>query len=364
MSRVACSSKDYKRFTKINGGLFGNSNSFVTIGIKEWKYMSKRKRTVIILIIMGVILSFLLKAGCIAACDWVMEPPTDEGTYKLDEDVDTLVVMPFSYDSPAETKCMIVKNESLINIWKSSHRWTNQYAVCCDEYTTHKIYAYKNHNQIYKKPYASWNKGYNNLLFTFCQNALVVAANLSGEWMYRVGVPIGTDVSALTEELEEKEKWYVIDENAVGEDEAYIKLSYVTEADDGEESSYYRRYALGEFEPDNILIRAKEAADEIKIPYVYASVDGRRSIPDRNTRIFIRTMKMPLSRTLTKEEVAEYKEKINMLYPAGDVVFETNCLDGEKLCIVANKKLSEDERAELSEKYGMMFELDKDPEYK
>ncbi len=322
--------------------------------------MKKHRRSLVILIILGVLLTQL---GCITACDRCSAAGRDYGVYELDKEVDTLIVIPFSYDTPDETKCMLVKSKPVINSWKGAHLWTDSEAICCDEYTTHEINAYNDHERVYSMSYSSWYNGYNNPLFQISQGGLVTAMSFSGRWMYKVGAPVGTELSDLQEKLEKNEKWYVVDDPHSSDEEAYIRVSHKVETDSDDENANdnLKRYMLGEFSSDDYFLPFKEMADEMDIPYTDAFVDGRREIPNAKIHKFIRTLEMPLSRTLTKKEVNEIAKKCEELYPDGSLTFETNCLDGMKFLVVTKKRLSAEGREILSEKYGIIFAVDSEP---
>ena len=113
--------------------------------------------------------------------------------YAIDEDIDRLVVAPFSYDELYETKCLLIDSPRMIEQWKKAHKWTDAYAICCDEDTTHKITALCDGERVTAKSY-SIHKAYNNFWFGYLQGRLArrLDMSLAPDWQYLVRTADGS----------------------------------------------------------------------------------------------------------------------------------------------------------------------------
>lgn len=170
------------------------------------------KRTCGCLVIV-FLFTFAMPFGCysVSAC-LEEELGGGEENYIIDEDIDRLIVLPFNYIAPEQTKCLIIDSRSSIRIWKDSHKWTNGYAICCDEDTTHEIIAFNGFDEVRSASYSSY-KGYSNLEFNLVQSIFASRMELSADpqWQYKILAHDDTSFEELRNLLDEQEGWFAYD---------------------------------------------------------------------------------------------------------------------------------------------------------
>ena len=162
----------------------------------------------------GLFISFVLPLGCYSACSACVGDPEGDGVghYAIDEDIDRLLVLPFDYFTPDETRCLMIDSKGSIRSWKNSHKWTDSYAICCDEDTTHEIIAFNGFDEVRDASYSSY-KMYSNLEFNLMQSILVSRMETSAEpqWQYVMIASEDMDFEALRDMLYEQEGWFAYD---------------------------------------------------------------------------------------------------------------------------------------------------------
>lgn len=163
---------------------------------------------------LGLFITFALLFGCYSACSACVGDPDGDGVghYAIDEDIDRLLVLPFDYYTPDETRSLMIDSKGSIRSWKNSHKWTDSYAICCDEDTTHEIIAFNGFDEVRDASYSSY-KMYSNLEFNLMQSILVSRMETSTEpqWQYGMIAPEDTDFQTLRDMLFEQEGWFAYD---------------------------------------------------------------------------------------------------------------------------------------------------------
>ncbi len=148
----------------------------------------------------------------------VLTPDSNVDYYKLDKKVDRLIAYEFMYgNNPPAYPCVMTEDADEISRYLSSYKWVDCNNICCDERTTHHVYAYLGDQIVYSNSYAGVGSGYNNFGFTLAQWRLVKRMENpdSAQWCYAFTTPSGTDPISLRAWLQEETGWYIHGSSAI-----------------------------------------------------------------------------------------------------------------------------------------------------
>jgi hypothetical protein len=136
----------------------------------------------------------------------------------MDKPVDQIVVLPLLCDDPSECPAWTTDDQKIINRWKDALTWTNSYAICCDEETTHTILALQDGEIVYYRSYGGLSSGYNNWTFSWRQWQLVrqFKSSETKSYRYLVYAPHGTDFDKMRQEMQSEHELFMY-KNAGGE---------------------------------------------------------------------------------------------------------------------------------------------------